>query len=304
MRIISTLLRNRNFIFLLAIAVGLAVGEGVAVWTQPVVMPALALVMTLSTATVTSRDLASLKTMPRTILNSLLLNYVVMGGLTILLATWLINDSELWAGLVIVAAVPPAVAVVPFSYMLGGNTVFSLTGLIATYLAALVLTPAIMVLFLDVGFFNPIKLLSILGQLIVIPLVVSRILLFTGLTRNINKWRGTVVNWSFFVVVFTIIGLNRQVFFGNFDVLLKITIIAIAISFILGYAIELIAKVLHVDQATNVSLILMGTKKNYGLASVIALTLLSERAAIPGTICLVFAILHTVWLSFHFKKPA
>ncbi len=304
MRIISTLLRNRNFIFLLAIAVGLAVGEGVAVWTQPVVMPALVLVMTLSTATVTSRDLASLKTMPRTILNSLLLNYVVMGGLTILLATWLINDSELWAGLVIVAAVPPAVAVVPFSYMLGGNTVFSLTGLIATYLAALVLTPAIMVLFLDVGFFNPIKLLSILGQLIVIPLVVSRILLFTGLTRNINKWRGIVVNWSFFVVVFTIIGLNRQVFFGNFDVLLKITIIAIAISFILGYAIELIAKVLHVDQATNVSLILMGTKKNYGLASVIALTLLSERAAIPGTICLVFAILHTVWLSFHFKKPA
>lgn len=304
MKIISTLLRNRNFIFLLAIAVGFAVGEGVAVWTQPVVIPALALVMTLSTATVTSRDLASLKTMPRTILNSLLLNYVVMGGLTILLATWLINDSELWAGLVIVAAVPPAVAVVPFSYMLGGNTVFSLTGLIATYLAALVLTPVIMVLFLDVGFFNPIELLSILGQLIVIPLVVSRILLFTGLTRNINKWRGTVVNWSFFVVVFTIVGLNRQVFFGNFDVLLKITIIAIAISFILGYAIELIAKVLHVDQATNVSLILMGTKKNYGLASVIALTLLSERAAIPGTICLVFAILHTVWLSFHFKKPA
>ena len=304
MKIISNLLRNRNFIFLLAIAVGFAVGEGVAVWTQPGVMPALALVMTLSIATITSRDLASLKTMPRMILNSLLLNYVVMGGLTILLATWLINDSELWAGLVIVAAVPPAVAVVPFSYMLGGNTVFSLTGLIATYLAALVLTPVIMVLFLDVGFFNPIELLSILGQLIVIPLVVSRILLFTGLTRNINKWRGTVVNWSFFVVVFTIVGLNRQVFFGNFDVLLKITIIAIAISFILGYAIELIAKVLHIDEATNVSLILMGTKKNYGLASVIALTLLSERAAIPGTICLVFAILHTVWLSFHFKKPA
>jgi len=304
MKIISNLPRNRNFIFLLAIAVGFAVGEGVAVWTQPVVIPALALVMTLSTATITSRDLASLKTMPRMILNSLLLNYVVMGGLTILLAIWLINDSELWAGLVILAAVPPAVAVVPFSYMLGGNTVFSLTGLIATYLAALVLTPVIMVLFLDVGFFNPIELLSILGQLIVIPLVVSRILLFTGLTRNINKWRGTVVNWSFFVVVFTIVGLNRQVFFGNFDVLLKITIIAIAISFILGYAIELIAKVLHVDQATNVSLILMGTKKNYGLASVIALTLLSERAAIPGTICLVFAILHTVWLSFHFKKPA
>lgn len=304
MKTIINLLRNRNFIFLFAIAVGFAVGEGVAVRTQPVVMPALALVMTLSTATITYRDLASIKTMPRTILSSLLLNYVVMGGIMILLATWLINDSELWAGLVIIAAVPPAVAVVPFSYMLGGNTVLSLTGLIVAYLAALVLTPAIMMLFLDVGFLNPVELLSILGQLIVIPLVVSRILLFTGLTRNINKWRGTVVNWSFFIVVFTIVGLNRQVFFGNFDVLLKITIIAILVSFILGFAIELIAKTLHIDRATNVSLILMGTKKNYGLASVIALTLLSEKAAVPGTICLVFAILHTVWLSFHFKKPS
>ncbi len=304
MKIVINLLRNRNFIFLFAIAVGFAVGEGVAVRTQPVVIPALTLVMTLSTATITSRDLASIKTMPRTILSSLLLNYVVMGGIMILLATWLINDSDLWAGLVIVAAVPPAVAVVPFSYMLGGNTVFSLTGLIAAYLAALVLTPAIMMLFLDVGFLNPVELLSILGQLIVIPLVISRILLFTGLTRNINKWRGTVVNWSFFIVVFTIVGLNRQVFFGNFDVLLKITIIAILVSFILGFAIELIAKALHIDRATNVSLILMGTKKNYGLASVIALTLLSKKAAVPGTICLVFAILHTVWLSFHFKKPA
>ena len=304
MAIIKNLLRNRNFIFLLAIAVGFAVGEGVAVRTQPALMPALALVMTLSTATITSRDLASLKTMPRTILNSILLNYVVMGGITILLAVWLMDDTELRAGLVIVAAVPPAVAVVPFSYMLGGNATFSLTGLITTYLAALVLTPVIMMLFLDIGFFNPVELLSTIGQLIVIPLVVSRILLFTGATRNIQKWRGAVVNWSFFVVVFTIIGLNRQVFFGNFDVLLKVTIIAIAITFILGYAIELIAKFLHIDQATNISLILFGTKKNYGLASVIALTLLSERAAIPGAICLVFAILHTVWLGFHFKKPA
>ena len=153
MKTIVTLLRNRNFVFLLAIAVGFVVGEGVAGRMQPVMLPALALVMTLSTATITTRDLSSMRTMTRPILNSLLLNYVVMGGITILLAMLLINDDELRAGFVLVAAVPPAVAVVPFSYMLGGNTVFALTGLIATYLAALLVTPAIMILFLDVGFF-------------------------------------------------------------------------------------------------------------------------------------------------------
>ena len=304
MAIVIRLFRNRNFILIFAIVFGFAIGEWGAVWTESLILPALALIMTLSTATITSRDIVSLKRMPGTILSSLLLNYLIMGGITILLAMWLVDDYDLWAGLIILAAVPPAVAVVPFSYMLGANTVFSLAGLITTYLSALLITPAVILLFLNVGFLNPLTLLSTLGQLIVIPLVASRILIVTGLTRHISKWRGTVVNWSFFIVVFTIVGLNRQAFFGDFAILLKITIIAIITTFILGYIIELVAKLRHIDQATTISLILMGTKKNYGLASVIAFTLLSERAAIPGAIFLVFAILHTVWLGLHFKKPS
>jgi BASS family bile acid:Na+ symporter len=298
---IRTLPRNRNFILLLAITLGLVLGREAAVWTQPLLLPILALVMTLSTASITSRDLASLKTMPIPVLTSLLLNYVVMGGITILISTWLIDDRQLWAGMVVIAAVPPAVAVVPFSYLLGANMVFSVAGLVATYLAALAITPALLILFLDLAFFDPVELIVILGQLIVIPLVASRILLMTGLTRRIDKWRGTTVNWSFFVIVFTIIGLNRQVFFGQFDVLLKIAVVAVAITFILGYAIELTSKALHVDRPTGISWILIGTRKNYGLASVISLTLLDERAAIPGAICLVFAVSHFIWLSLRFK---
>ena len=76
--------------------------------------------------------------MSRTALNSLLLNYVILGGIILLMGRWLINDSEFWAGLVILAAVPLAVAVVPFSYILGANTVFSLTGFITTCQAALI----------------------------------------------------------------------------------------------------------------------------------------------------------------------
>ena len=79
------------------------------------------------------------------------------------------------------------------------------------------------------------------------------------------------------------------------------TLCAAAI-FILGYVIEVSAKVLHISQATGISLILLSTRKNYGLAGVIALTLLSEKAAVPGAVCTVFAILHTVWLGFHYKK--
>ncbi|HUT67996.1 MAG TPA: hypothetical protein VMW86_05555, partial [Dehalococcoidales bacterium] len=244
------------------------------------------------------------KNMPRPILTSLLLNYVVLGGLILLMAWWLIDDRELWTGFVVLATIPPAVAVVPFSYALGGNTFFSLMGMAGAYLAALVLMPVAMALFLGVDFFEPVKLLLILGELILIPIVVSRILLATKLDKRIAKWRGTMVNWSFFVALFTIVGLNRQAFFGEFDILLRIIIIAVATSFVLGYIIELVTKALRVDRATSISLTLMGTLKNYGLASGILLTLFGERAAIPASVCTVFGISMLVWLGFHFKKTA
>ena len=179
----------------------------------------------------------------------------------------------------------------------------SLVSLLVAYLVALVLTPTIMIAFLGVGSLKPVELLILLGELILIPIVASRILLFTSLTRHIDRWRGTIVNWGFFIVLFTIIGLNRQAFFGEFDILLKIAIIAIVASFGLSYAIELVSKAFHARQETIISLILVGAMKNFGLASGILLALFNERAAIPTSIMTVFFLSRTLWLGFHFKKP-
>jgi BASS family bile acid:Na+ symporter len=300
--IVSKLFRNRNFILVLSIVIGLAVGEKGAVLTRPAVLPILALIMTLSATSITSREFASIKTMPGRILIALLINYVVAGGIILLMGRWLIDDRELWTGLVVIAAVPPAIAAVPWTYILGGDTLFSLVSLLVMYLAALVVTPAIMIAFLGVGSLEPVELLILLSELILIPIVASRILLFTGLSKRIDKWRGTIVNWGFFIVIFTIIGLNRQAFFGEFDILLKLAIIAIVASFGLSYAIELIAKAFHARQETIISLILVGAMKNFGLASGILLTLFSERATIPTSIMTVFFLSRTLWLGFHFKK--
>ena len=296
------LLRNRNFILILSVALGLIIGERLATFTQAAVIPVLALVMTLSTASITFRDLTTLKTMPRRILIALLINYLVTGGLILLMGKWLIKDSELWTGLVVIAAVPTAVAVVPWSYILGGDTLFCLTGVIASYLVALVLTPFIMILFLGIDFFNPFNLLLLLGTLIIIPIITSRILLLTGLNKHMERWRGTIINWGFFIVLFTIIGLNREAFFTEFDILLKLATIAIVTSFGLSYAIEFIAKLFGARQSTIISFILLGAMKNFGLASGILLNLFNERTTIPSSIMIVFFLSRTIWLSFHFRK--
>ena len=302
MKVIGRLLRNRNFILLLAIVLGLSIGKPLAGWTEPSVLPLLAVVMTLSALNITSRELITIKDMPWFVGLSLLLNYVVMGGVTLLLAWWMIDDSHLWTGFVILAAVPPAVGVVPFSYSLGGNVAFSLIGMTAAYLAALLITPGIMALFLGTGYFDPLNLLMILGELILLPIVVSRILLATGLATRIKPWQGPVTNWSFFVVVYTIIGLNRQAFFRELDILALIIVIAVVTSFVLGLVLSHIAKALRVSRETSISMILMGTTKNYGLASGILLTLFGERAALPASVYAVFGILHIVWLGFRFRK--
>ena len=72
-----------------------------------------------------------------------------------MMGSLLIQDGEVWSGLVVIAAVPPAVAAVPWSHILGGDILLSLTGVLTMYLLALVLTPAIIILFLGVDFFSP-----------------------------------------------------------------------------------------------------------------------------------------------------
>lgn len=302
MMVVRKVFRNRNFILILAIVLGLAIGEKGASITQSAVVPLLALVMTLSMSGMTTREFASIRTMPRRIFAVLLLNYVITGGVLLLLGWWLIDDAEIWAGLIVLAAVPPAVASVPWSYMLGGDTLFSLIALMASYLVALVITPLVMMIFLGLTSYNPIELFILLGQLIVLPIIISRILIVTKAAGYIMKWRNVVVNWSFFIVIFTVIGLNRQAFFTEPDILLRLSIIAVMASFGLSYIIEYSARALHIKQETVVSLILVGTMKNFGLASGILLALFSGRATIPSSIMVIFFVLLPLWLGVHFKK--
>ena len=260
------------------------------------------LAMMLSAMNVRSNDILSLKKTPHIILYSLLLNYVVLGGLFLLMARFLIDDPEIWTGFVILAAVPPAVAVTPFSHSLGGNTRFALVGMTACYIAAIAIIPVIMLTVLNVSYFDPVRLIVILGELVVGPILVSRVLLLLNTERYIAPWRGTTLNWSFFLVIFTLIGLNRHAFLTDFGVLFRIGIIAFTGTFVLGYLIELVSRVAGITRETMISAILMGTMKNYGLAGGILLSLFSERSTIPPSVCVVFGVLIVVWLGFRYRK--
>ena len=163
----------------------------------------------------------------------------------------LIRDETLRAGFVIMAAVPPAVAVIPFTFLLNGDSPFSLVATIGCYLGALVIMPLMTLTFLGEGFADSRKLVMIMAELIFAPLVVSRVLRWSGAAKRLDPWKGALTNWSFALVTYTIVGLNRNLFLNQPLVIAPVAFIALASTFLLGFGIEGIGRLFRVDRGED-----------------------------------------------------
>jgi BASS family bile acid:Na+ symporter len=291
------LLRNNSFVLALALVAGVALGQG-AVYTRSAVTPLLAVIMTLSLVGVSSDVFRGGTRLIRPAMVALFLNYAILGGVLLLLAFLLLDDANLRAGFVLIAAVPPAVAVIPFTYKLGGDVPFTLVGSVAGHAAAFVLTPVITLLALGTSLVQPQQLLMALLQLIAFPFLISRLLRRSGaIVGWLNNHRGTLMNWGFFVVVYTIIGLNADAFLSFSPVLLRIAAISFIGTIGVAYAVFVAVRFAGATRREQVSYAVMGAWKNYGLAGAIALAYFGEVAALPAAVTTAFAIVNFILLN-------
>jgi BASS family bile acid:Na+ symporter len=297
MTLLKSLLHNRNAIFLLALAAGLAFPVVTPV-TRHLVLPALALAMALATMEI-GNDLFR---KPRALIFpaslGIIMSYIILGNIIIGLAAFMISDETIWTGFILLAAVPPAVAVIPFSGFLKGNGPLSLVGTVGAYLGGLAIMPIIAFGLLSSAAFDPLQLFMVTLELIVLPLCISRILIREGWRERIAPYRGTVTNWSFFVVLYSLVGLNRNMILGQPSTLFPIAMISIVTTFILGFLIDWIGSRFHLPRETRTSLVLLGTLKNQGMAGGLALTMFSQEAALPAAVSTVVMIVYIIWLDF------
>ena len=303
MRTVKKLLRDRSVIMLLGLVIGLAWGDG-ARWTEPLTLPGLAMVMTLSTIGISGSLFRPIGAIVTPGLAGIAMSYVVFAGVTLTLNLLFVGDPALRTGFVLLAAVPPAVAVIPFTLFLKGNTTFSLIGTIGGYLGGLVIMPLITLVFIGAGFLNPFKVIVILAELILAPLFASRILMWLRLDRYLEPVKGTIINWTFCVFTYTVVGLNRDIFLHRPGSLLAVATIAVVSMFFLGWVIEKVGRLMGLSDEVTTSLVLLGTLKNYGIAGGIALALFSREAAMPATISAVVMILYIVWLEYRKRWAA
>ena len=289
--------RNRDVILMLSLVLGLAGGQ-FAGYTEKLVLPALGVVMTLSVLGVPGSIFRSPQALVRPTIAGIVCSFFLLSGLIAGLSHLMIQNQELRNGFIILATVPPAVAVIPFTVILHGDQVFSLLGTVGSYLSALILTPLLALLLFGGGMLvHPLDIAIIVGELIILPLALSRLLQWFGWAEKIEPWKGTMTNWSFFIITFTIVGLNRQFIFHQPQSLLPVFFIAVGSTFLWGEVIERLCRWRGLTQPLTISLILLSTLKNYGLAGGLALALFSTQTSVPAAVSTVFMIVYIIWLN-------
>lgn len=296
-QIAAKIILNRNFILVLAVILGLLIGDW-ATLLKDYTFYILAIVMTFSTTGISTKAMFPLKEMFVPMLLGSFLNYVVFGVVIISVSYWLMPTPELFLGFVVIASTPPGVAVIPFSHILDGDLKYAIVGTLGAFISSLFFAPLIVSLFSNVdGGIDPLQLFITMVQLVLLPLLISRLLLWEPIKPTVEKLRGRIVDWGFALIIFTAVGLNRQVFFSNFDILLLVSLVLFIGIFGLGWFYEWFSKKIGISAPVAVTQNLLVTIKSSGFAVVTALTLFGTEAAIPSAVMAIFVLMYLLYLS-------
>jgi BASS family bile acid:Na+ symporter len=271
-----------------AFVLGLLLG-GFPLFASEITILSLAAMMTLSLSNVAiGRDVLRGTATPT--LLAILLNYVLLTGLILIISSFF--NGELAAGWVLVAAVPSAVAVVPYTYMLGGDTRLSLVGTTVIYFLSLILAPLITIVFLGREI-DRIRLVYTIVLMILIPIAVSQL---PPLRRMSASRKTQLINICFGVLVFTMTGANRSAFTGDPNMVFCVSSACFVCTFLIGVIILSVSRARKQPPERGVAFVLFSSYKNTGLAAAVAMALIGPAAAIPATIFVPFEIFWLVTL--------
>lgn len=287
----ARLLRMPSVLLLLGLGVGLALGPPFP-GTSTAAMVALAALMTFSLVEV---RFAGLRGALRLVPLAVLLSFVLHPALLLLAAA--ATPRALWDGWVLMAAVPPAVSVVPFTAILRGDVKLSVTATALLYVLSLGLTPLLALLLLDVAVPPGDLVLAVLA-LILVPFLLSRGVAASPLRPGHVE---ILRNLTFAVLTFFIGAGNHAVVRG--DPLLALAALGASAGVVVAAAGATWGLLRRVGTPQRVSLLLFSGYKNSGLAATLALALLAPPAVLAPTMMILFQILWIALLA-RWRGPA
>ena len=256
----------------------------------------LLIMMTVSFSAVSFKSIFNIKSFLKNALIAFLLNYLLFGCVLMLLTYMLLPaSSPMIYGFLFIALAPPGVVIVPFSQKVNGNEYFSIIGTIGGYIIQIVVFP-LLVIFLDIQKQIPIGyLLWQFTLMLILPLIISRFIRFKKAQNFLAKSRGRIIDVTFFILIYIVIGLTRNVFLNNLFEIVMPVIILLIMFFPIIWIFENIMKRLNICDSDQKSYTLMFVVKNNGVSALLALLIVGPNAAIPSAalsvILLIFLLL-------------
>ncbi len=282
-----------NLLFILAVVPGIYLPQA-APGVSFLILPALMIAQTLTLLRFPGGFFNEPRKLVPGALWGNLMNYLILGNLIILGSIFLIRDEKLWIGLVLVAAVPPAVAVLPLGIKLRADKMLTLAGFAGAYAGPIILMPLIGIAFLK---FIPVhydKLIILFFTLIVLPLIISRIAVDRNWDSRIMRHHSTISNLCFFIVFYTLAASNSNLIRQWPLEIILISVLAFSVIVLISVVLVLIGWFYKIPPPKITSLILLGTMKNYGLAGGVALYVFNDEAALPALIFAVFMFVQVI----------
>lgn len=288
-------LSESKLIYFLAIFLGFLIPD-VAVKLEGLLVPVLMLMMTVSLRHVKFSEIKHVDY--KTVLNLLAMNYVLLTGFYIFAVKFLINNDAYANGLLILAIMPPAVGIISLSHILKGDTNAGFITEFIAYIAGIVVIP-LLSLFIFVEAINPMRIVTVLCLIIIVPFLLSRVLnKAEEKFKETKRFRnGIFVHILYAMSFFIVIGINRDFMIENYMSLFWVLFIIIFQKFWIGSFIYLFLRK-RMKKRTDILYVLFGTFKNGGAATAIAIILFGVESTAPLAVHAIVVPLYIIFLEW------
>ncbi len=267
----------------MAILLGVFAGD-FAIYFKDYSLYILAFMMLVSLNSFSFAEIKDINMVIKPVLISILLNYFLFGILLLAFARiFYLPDDDLFKGFIFIVIAPPGAIIVPFTAQYGGNSKLSVFGVIGASLFLLILFPLVAYFTLGNKLSSSIfELFKILTITIIIPLILSQIIQKIKIFNLLTKFKGRFIDWSFFIIVYIVIGLNSDIFINHTKVLILPTLLLFIFLFGFGFIFNRILLFLNIKSRDRISYSLLFLVKNNPFSAVISLQLAGKVAAIPS----------------------
>lgn len=287
------ILQNNKLVLFIAIIIAF-IFPNLATGLKSLLIPLLILLMSLSIMDthighITRKNIKAILKLTAT-------HYILFSGLILLSAFLLIKNADYRNGLIILAAFPPAIAVVPLAYVLKADVKDAVLAEIFMHISSLIIAPIVIYLLLSVH----VDILSLVKTMLLIiatPLVIARIFHHYR-NDEIFTHKREVINILFGILFYVLVGVSRDAIIANFSTLYGLFALALVLNFGLGYFIYYVLLIKKVKFVMDIVYVLFGTLKNTIGAAAVALILLGASTSIPAVVFSIIMPFYIIFLEF------